>query len=124
LTEFDYYSLAVAGGAHFGFTHNNLSIDGDLGSFSVVQILQTDFEGMIDTLSLTGAGGAGGTSPVEEHGKEVLGASPASFIGEALEAEFVVLGAFFFVREDFVGSADFFEFVFVSSLFSLWAKIG
>jgi len=51
--------------------------------------------------------------------KKVFRASATAFVGESLETVFIVFGTFFFIGQDFVSSANFFEFVFVSALIGM-----
>mmetsp|Transcript_27324 Transcript_27324/g.58022 ORF Transcript_27324/g.58022 Transcript_27324/m.58022 type:complete len:228 (+) Transcript_27324:242-925(+) len=117
LAQFNDHTLPIASSAHFGFAHNNLSVNCYFRCLSIVEVFQADFERVVDRLRFTRTLGSATTPAAKEHGKEIIGTtSSPTILTESLKTIFVIFGAFFLVREDLIGSAYFFEFVFVATL--------
>ena len=118
LAHFHLHALAVAGRTRFGLAHDDFAINGQFDRFAIVQVLQRNFDGMLDTGRFAGSRAATATTAAKEHAEQVfrVATGSAATIFESFQSEFVVSFPLFGVAQNFVRRIDFFEFVFVAAL--------
>lgn len=108
-------SLSVAGLTFGRLSDNDLSVDGQFDLLAIVQILQGDLEGVVQTGPLPGTG-ASATAVTEKHAKQVFPVrrrGPA-FVFDALQTVLVVDFALFRVGQNFICRIDFLKDMFCS----------